>query len=37
MGAIEAYEQARAGLFPGDSIYAIASGRLNLMTRPEFE
>lgn len=37
MGAIEAYEQARAGLLPGDSMYAIASGRLNVMARPEFE
>lgn len=28
-GAVQAYEQARAGLAPGDSVYAVVSERLN--------
>jgi len=28
-GAIQAYEQARAGLFPGDSVFTVVTGRLN--------
>jgi hypothetical protein len=34
-GAIEAYEQARAGLEPGDSLYAIVGERLNRIASPE--
>jgi len=34
LGAIEAYEQARAGRGPGDSIHALVSERLNLIARP---
>jgi len=34
MGAIEAYEQARAGLAPGDSLYAIVGERLNRIAAP---
>lgn len=33
VGAAEAYERARAGLTPGDSLYAIATERLNLLGR----
>jgi hypothetical protein len=36
LGAREAYEQARAGAFPGDSIYAIVAQRLNLIGNAEF-
>jgi tetratricopeptide (TPR) repeat protein len=36
LGAMEAYEQARAGLFPGDSIYAIVRQRLNLISEADF-
>lgn len=32
-GAAEAYERARAGLSPGDSLYALATERLNLLGR----
>jgi tetratricopeptide (TPR) repeat protein len=35
VGAVEAYEQARAGLSPGDSVYAIVAERLNRIARPE--
>ncbi len=35
IGAIEAYEQARAGLAPGDSLYAMVSERLNRLGRPD--
>jgi len=34
LGAIEAYEQARAGTVPGDSIYALVAQRLNLIASP---
>jgi tetratricopeptide (TPR) repeat protein len=34
LGAIEAYEQARAGSVPGDSIYALVAQRLNLIASP---
>lgn len=34
MGAIEAYEQARSGLVPGDSLYAIVGERLNRIAAP---
>lgn len=34
LGAIEAYEQARAGTTPGDSIYALVAQRLNLIASP---
>ena len=34
MGAIEAYEQARAGLAPGDSLYALVGERLNRIAAP---
>lgn len=30
-GAVDAYEQARAGLAPGDSVYAIVGERLNVI------
>lgn len=34
LGAIEAYEQARAGASPGDSLYNIVARRLNLIASP---
>lgn len=34
LGAIEAYEQARAGTVPGDSIYALVAQRLNVIASP---
>ncbi len=34
-GAIEAYERARVGLRPGDSVYAIVSERLNRIAAPD--
>lgn len=35
-GAIEAYEQARAGAFPGDSIYSMVAQRLRLIGDANF-
>ncbi len=37
LGAIEAYEQARAGARPGDSLYTIVADRLNRIARPPSE
>ncbi len=37
LGAIEAYEQARAGTYPGDSVYTIVANRLNRIARPPSE
>jgi tetratricopeptide (TPR) repeat protein len=34
LGAIEAYEQARAGLVPGDSVYQLVVERLDLIVAP---
>ncbi|KPK00145.1 MAG: hypothetical protein AMS20_15335 [Gemmatimonas sp. SG8_28] len=34
LGAIEAYEQARAGASPGDSLYNLVARRLNLIASP---
>ncbi len=34
LGAIEAYEQARAGRGPGDAIHGLVAERLNLIARP---
>jgi hypothetical protein len=34
LGAIEAYEQARAGASPGDSLYNIVARRLNVIASP---
>lgn len=34
LGAIEAYEQARAGLAPGDSVYQLVVERLNRIVTP---
>ena len=34
LGAIDAYEQARAGTIPGDSIYALVAQRLNRIASP---
>ena len=35
MGAIEAFEQARAGLRPGDAMYQRVAERLNRLARPQ--
>ncbi|MDH3457757.1 MAG: tetratricopeptide repeat protein [Gemmatimonadota bacterium] len=35
MGAIEAFEQARAGLRPGDAMYRQVAERLNRLARPQ--
>jgi tetratricopeptide (TPR) repeat protein len=37
LGAIEAYEQARAGLVPGDSVYQLVVERLDLIVAPPSE